>query len=120
MAAESAIAKPLRGTLPPAVPFPDLLAQSAPERWRFHRRFTLEQARTRAARGDVVGTVGQAARAVIEEAHARLCARRVWVFNEKRIVQRAGLGAAQRLFEQPCTPLDEWVERVCTAIATGD
>ena len=98
--AERAIARPLRGTLPDAVNYPARLAEAAPERWRFCRRFTLEHARSRARRGDVVGAVAQAAKAVIEEAHARLCEQRRWVLNEKRIVENAGLEGAHALFTQ--------------------
>ncbi len=45
----------------------------------------------RAERGDVVGAVGQAAKAVVETAHALACRRRLWVLNEKTLVERAGL-----------------------------
>jgi hypothetical protein len=117
--AERALGQTLRGALPAAGPFPDRLAEVAPERWRFHRRFTLLQAWSRAARGDVVGTVGQVANAVNEEAHARLCARGEWVLNEKRIVERAGLGAMQVLMASaPREPgaLGRWIEAVEAAL----
>jgi hypothetical protein len=97
--AEHAVAVVLRGALPPAPSFPERLAEVAPPRWRFCRDFTLEHARARARRGDVVGAAGHAARAVIEEAHARLCERRLWAFNEKRIVERADLAHLSGAFE---------------------
>jgi hypothetical protein len=95
--AELALAKRLRGALPEAPSFPERLAASAPARWRFCRDFTLEQARARARRGDAVGAAGQTAKAIFEEAHARMCERREWTLNEKRLVERAGLGPLHAL-----------------------
>src|SRR5262249_47630171 len=77
--AEHAIAGVRRGALPAAGSFLARLAETAPERWRFHSRFSLTQARMRAARHDPVGTFGHAARAAVEHAHALLCERRTWV-----------------------------------------
>jgi len=98
--AERAVARVLRGELSEAGPFPERLAEAAPERWRFHSRFSFAHARMRAARRDFAGTVGQAARAVVEHAHAMLCERRAWVLNEKRILERAGLVQTQALFAE--------------------
>jgi hypothetical protein len=117
--AERAVGIVVRGALPPAPAFPARLAEIAPERWRFHARFSLDHARMRAERGDVVGAVGQAAKAVVEQAHAVLCERRAWVLNEKRIVERSGLGAVHRLFAAvPVEPaeLRGWVERVAAGL----
>ena len=55
---ERAVARMLRGTLPPAEAFPARLAETAPERWRFHSRFSFAYARMLAARGDHAGTLG--------------------------------------------------------------
>jgi hypothetical protein len=119
--AERAVAVALRGTPPAGEPFPDLLADAGATRWRFHRDFNLDHARMRARRGDLAGAVGQAARAVIEAAHAILCERRVWVLNEKRIVERAGLERAQPLFRTvpDGAGLPDWVARVAAVIADG-
>jgi hypothetical protein len=92
--AERAVAVVLRGAMPPAGEYPSRLAETAAERWRFCSAFSLDYARMHAERGNVVGVVGQVAKAVIEEAHARVCAARRWVFNEKHIVELAGLGEA--------------------------
>jgi len=46
----------------------------------------------RAERGDVIGTLGQAAKAVIEHAHGLVCQRRQWVLNEKKLVEQASIG----------------------------
>lgn len=113
--AELALGRLLTGALPAAGDFPAALAETATRRWRFHVPFSLEQARMRAARGDVVGTVGQAAKAMIEAGHAILCARKEWVLNEKRILLRAGLGALNRAFSQVPTgapALLSWLEAV--------
>lgn len=116
--AERAVARVLRGSLAPVGPFPDRLAEVAPARWRFGSRFSLEHARMRAARNDHVGTLGQAARAVVEHAHALLCEQRTWVLNEKQIVQRAGLEDSAALFaERPGTELAAWVDAVERSLA---
>lgn len=117
--AERAVGRTLRGSLPPTGEFPERLAAIAPERWRFHRRFSLMHARMRAARGDVVGAVGQVAKAIVEEAHAVLCERREWVLNEKRIIERAGLAALhERLTAVPRAPdaLVAWVAELERAL----
>lgn len=113
--AERAIGLPLRGELPPAGDFPPRLAEAAVPRWRFHVDFTLMHARMRAEKGDVVGAVGQVAKAITEQAHAVLCERRTWVLNEKRIVEAAGLQAAHAWMYAvpPAAPeLVAWVEGV--------
>jgi hypothetical protein len=96
--AERAVAVLMRGKLPKVAGFPTRLSETAPPRWRFHSRFSLEHARTRAERGDVVGTVGQVAKAITEHAHAVLCSRATWVLNEKRIIEAAGLAGTHRWF----------------------
>jgi ADP-ribose pyrophosphatase YjhB (NUDIX family) len=98
LAAERATCRVLRGTLPAPIDFPERLADVAQERWRGASRFSLAHARMRAERCDLVGTMGQASKAVVEAAHARLCAERRWTLNEKRIVERAGLDAVHDVF----------------------
>ncbi len=113
--AERAVCVPLRGELEPAGGFPPRLAETAPPRWRFCARFTLDHARMRAARGDVVGSVGQVAKALTELSHARLCERGAWVLNEKGILEAAGLDAAHGwMSEVPSSAaaLGRWVEDV--------
>jgi hypothetical protein len=113
--AERAVCIPLRGELPPVDGFPPRLVETAPTRWRFAAKFSLEHARMRARRGDVVGAVGQSAKAVTEQAHAVLCERGEWVLNEKRIVEAAGLGDAHTAFlAVPAAPgeLVDWVASV--------
>jgi len=113
--AELALGRVLAGALPEAGDFPPALAAAATARWRFHVGFSLDQARARAARGDVVGTAGQTAKAVVEAAHAIACTRRQWVVNEKRLVDRAGLGALHAAFAHVPAgpdPLAAWVAAV--------
>jgi hypothetical protein len=115
--AELSSCRLLRGDLPtaPVAPFPPKLAVAAPPRWRFCRSFSLDYARMHARRGNLAGATGQAAKAVMEEAHAILCARGQWVCNEKRLVEAAGLANLQTLFGQvPGEPakLIRWVDLV--------
>jgi hypothetical protein len=113
--AERAVARVLHGNLPEAGGYPSKLAEIAPERWRFCSDFTLTYARMQAAKGDVIGTVGQAAKAVLEAAHARMCASSRWNLNEKGLVDKAGLSRIQASFAAiPKEPdgLISWIERL--------
>ena len=114
LTAELASCRVLRGDLPPA-PFPPELAAAGPPWWRFCRSFSLDYARMHARRGDLVGATGQAAKAVMEEAHAILCERGQWVCNEKRLIEVAGLAGLRTLFGQvPSEPanLVRWVDLI--------
>jgi Nucleotidyltransferase domain len=116
--AEAAIARPLRGTLNLMTSFPDALATSAPPKWRFHRDFSLHHAEMHAARGNVVGAVGQAARAILEEAHARHCEQHRWALNEKRLLNRCELDSAAWLLRSPGNSDKQLSEFVTTLSAT--
>ena len=118
LTAELASCHPLRGRPPAAIPFPDKLATTAPARWRFCRSFSLDYARMYAARGNAVGASGHAAKAVMEEGHARLCERGEWVCNEKRLIESAGLTAAHAMFARTPAPSDlvQWVELVAETL----
>jgi hypothetical protein len=120
--AERALCQLLRGTLIPVAGFPPRLAELAAPRWRLHRQFSLEHARMRAARGDVVGAVGHAAKAAVEQAHAVLCEGSTWVLNEKQIIERAGLGHLHDLMLAPtrdAADLLAWVSRVESVLVDG-
>ena len=113
--AELVTCRTLRGEVARPAGFPAALSREGLRRWRFHRDFTLHHAHMRADRGDVVGAVGQIAKAAVEAAHAALCAAGTWVLNEKRIVERAGLSEVHPLFAavpQEAAGLRAWVERV--------
>lgn len=121
LAAELASGLLLAGELPVVTAMPPALVASAPPRWRFARDFSIEYARMHAARGNSVGVVGQAAKAVLEEAHARVCARGQWVMNEKRLVSLAGLDEVQSLFTAPppsAVDLTAWLDRVYASLVT--
>jgi hypothetical protein len=110
----------LAGALPEVTAMPPALVEGAPPRWRFARDFSLEYARMHAARGNAAGAVGSAARAALEEAHARLCARGQWVLNEKRLLGAAGLDAVQPLFlaaPRTAGELPAWLDAVQAALA---
>lgn len=113
--AELVTCRTLRGEVARPAGFPAALSREGLRRWRFHRDFTLHHAHMRADRGDVVGAVGQTAKAAVEAAHAALCAAGIWVLNEKRILERAGLRQVHALFgavPQEPAGLRAWVERV--------
>ena len=91
LTAEVASSIVLAGDLDLATCYPENLSRSGPQRWRFHRDFSLTYARRAAGLGSDLVALGQLARATVEEAHARLCERGTWVLNEKRILELADL-----------------------------
>ena len=73
----------------------------------------------RAARADVLGAVGQAAKAVVEMAHALACRDGLWVLNEKKLIERVGLQELHARFgDVPMSgpALVGWVDEVSAAI----
>jgi hypothetical protein len=117
--AERAVCRVLHGDLAAVGGYPSRLAENASPRWRFCSDFTLTYARMQAAKGDVVGTVGQASKAVLEAAHARMCASSRWILNEKGLVDAAGLSRVQAYFAAvPTEPegLVTWIDRVRSEI----
>ena len=84
----------LAGRLDLPTDYPEELVASGPDRWRFHRDFSLTYARRAAGLGNRIVALGQLARAAVEEAHARHAERRSWVLNEKRILDPVGLSKA--------------------------
>lgn len=119
LCAELALCRRLTGALPDPPAFPDALAEAGEARWRFHSGFSLSYARMHARRGDFAGAVGSAAKAAMEAAHARVCARRVWTLNEKRLLAAAGLSSVQTHFAALPTDaasLPAWVEGVAAAL----
>ena len=121
LSAELASCRPLRGDIL-AVPFPSKLAVSAPPRWRFCRSFSLDYARVLAKSGNIVGATGQAAKAVMEEAHAVVCEGGQWVLNEKRLIETAGLAGVQDLFAQvpnDSASIVQWVDLVADQLGVS-
>jgi hypothetical protein len=117
---ELSLCKVLYGTLPrPA--FPEALAVSAPPRWRQLASMALRTATAHARRGDVTATAANLGEAVIEEAQARLAEQRHWALNEKGLVDRAGLQAADDVLANLGSARDQLaaaVDAVTAAIAT--
>lgn len=99
--AELATCAVLRGAIQHPGAFPEKLAAAAPPRWRYQRDFTLEYARMLARRGAFVPAIGQVAKAILEEAHARVCAARRWTHNERRLVDQSGLDWASAWIVRP-------------------
>ncbi len=115
LAAELALSRVVHGGLPAIGDHPEALARSGGRRWRFDADFSLTHARMRADRGEVTGAVGQVAKAVVETAHALACDRRLWVINEKTLVERTGLERLHARFtEVPAAPrgLLAWVDEL--------
>ena len=114
LTAELASCRILHGDLP-VVSYPTKLIESGPHVWRFCRNFSLDYAYKHAKRGNLVGATAQAARAVVEEAHAIMCERGAWVCNEKRLIESAGLDRIQELFAElpsETAPLTKWLDRI--------
>lgn len=118
LAAELASCRVLHGSIP-SIAYPAELVAAGPPRWRFCRSFSAAYARAHARRGNLIGAVGQLAKAALEEAHARMCERGKWVCNEKRLLDAAGLGEMQQLFS--AVPADaaallQWVDYVAVQL----
>jgi len=94
---ELATCRFLAGDALPRPGFPDALAAAAPGRWDGRASVSLMFAGSHARAGDTACCAGMLVDATLCAAHARLCARREWARNEKRLVARAGLDAVQPL-----------------------
>lgn len=119
LTAELAMGRVLCGDVPAIPSFPPRLAEHAPRRWRIHRSFSLEYARMHARRENFVGAVGQAMKAIMEEAHAVACSRGQWVLNEKRLIHAARLEEVQHAAAQlPRDPqqLAVWIDAIDAAL----
>lgn len=121
--AELALGRVVSGELPrPA--YPEALKRSASVRWQDRAGMTLSYAMgAYARRGDVVGTLGSATRALMEAGHARLATRGTWITNEKTLIARAGFGDAGLLFDRMACDTEDLcalVERVGATISTSD
>ncbi len=91
LAAELAVNRVLRGTLP-RPDYPELLRASAPGVWMERAHLTLGYAGAAfAGAGRLAEMAGALAVAGAMAGHAVLAARGEWVTNEKRLLERAGL-----------------------------
>jgi hypothetical protein len=118
---ELAVNRVLAGALPrPA--FPEALRSSAPPRWANLSLGALHFAGVHAERGDAVACVANLGQAVLAAGQALLAERGQGALNEKRLVGRAGLGAAgDRLARPPGSLVDLVAEvRAVLAVAAPD
>jgi hypothetical protein len=113
---ELATCVPVEGADLPRPGFPDALAAAAPARWNGRAAVSLMFAGTHARAGDAACCAGMLVDAALSAAHARLCARREWARNEKRLVERAGLDAVQPLLAHVGETADE-LEATVDAVA---
>jgi hypothetical protein len=98
LAGELALGEVLHGELPrPA--FAPQLRRAAPPRWCRVAAGALDVGRAHASRGDRIAALANFTQAVLATAHGRLAAAGVWALNEKRLVERAELDAAQGLLD---------------------
>ncbi|BDZ50767.1 hypothetical protein GCM10025867_30080 [Frondihabitans sucicola] len=88
--AELGINQTLRGALP-CWDYPAVLQKTAPLIWWDHSRHTLDYADSHARHGRVAQCAGLLSEAACHAAHAILAHRGVWVTNEKRLLDTAGL-----------------------------
>ncbi|MDO0932327.1 nucleotidyltransferase domain-containing protein [Streptomyces sp. DG2A-72] len=90
--AELAVNHVLRGELPRPAAYPEKLARTASERWYGTAQATLTYAKANhAPAGRLTEVAGAIATAAVQTGHGVLAARREWVTNEKRLLERAGL-----------------------------
>ncbi len=116
---ELALCRPLHGELPRPT-FGRLLGRAARERWTGQAAVWLLFAQGHARRGDPVACAGALAVAALSAAHARLAAVRTWALNEKGLVRRAGLEAAEPLLAAPgATPAELEATTAAVAAALG-
>ena len=122
LVAELSSCRVLYGHLP-KVCYPQPLRESASGIWRYRRSFSIGYARKHALRNERVGAIGQMAKAVMEECHARLAERGQWICNEKRLVEEAGLSSMQSLLSgvmADSSDLRCWVDKLEAQLSGPD
>ena len=100
LAGELALGRVLAGDLP-RPGFPPKLRENAPVAWSRLAAGALHFADVHARRQDRVACLANLCQAVLAAAQGRLAAAGEWVLNEKRLIERAGLGGVQDLLGQP-------------------
>lgn len=98
LAGELALCEVLDGELP-RPSFPAQLRRTAPQLWYRLASGALAVGGVHASRGDRIAALANFTQAVLATAQGRLAANGRWALNEKRLVERAGLNAAQGLLE---------------------
>ena len=119
LAGELALGRVLAGDLPrPA--FPPKLRETAPTAWFRLAAGALHFAEVYAGRQDRVACLANLCQAVLAAAQGRLAAAGEWVLNEKRLVDRAGLGGVQDRLGQYERDLGSLVSDVRVSLAMRD
>jgi len=87
--------------------YPEALRRAAPRTWRDRVRSELAYAQYWVGDENPISLAGCLARAVLQEAHARLAEAGVWALNEKRMVRAARLESLFDVLGQVGTYRDE-------------
>jgi hypothetical protein len=119
LAGELAVGKVLTGELP-RPRFPAKLRQAAPIGWSRLAAGALHFAEIHADREDRAACLANLCQAVLATAQGRLAAAGEWILNEKRLVQRAGLGTVQERLGQADPDLPKLVGDVGALLAVRD
>ena len=99
LAGELALGEVLSGDLPQPS-FPEPLRIAAPPIWFRLAAGALHYAEVHARRGDAVAALANLGQAVLSTAQGRLAEAGEWALNEKRTIDRAGLGRAAAILEE--------------------
>jgi len=119
LASELALGRVLEGELP-RPQFPPKLRQTAPQAWFRLAAGALQFAEVYAGRDDRTACLANLCQAVLACAQGRLAAAGEWVLNEKRLVERAGLGSVQVRLSQSDRDLTRLVADVRALLAVSD
>jgi hypothetical protein len=119
LAGELALGKVLAGHLP-RPRFPPKLRNTAPVAWSRLAAGALHFADVHAGRRDRAACLANLCQAVLATAQGRQAAAGEWVLNEKRLVERAGLGGVQDLLGQPDQHLGTLVSDVRACLNLRD
>ena len=119
LSGELALGKVLAGDLP-RPGFPQKLRQTAPTAWFRLAAGALHFAEVHAGRQDRVACLANLCQAVLAAAQGQLAAAGQWVLNEKRLVERAGLGGVQDRLGQRERDLGTLVSDVRACLALRD
>jgi hypothetical protein len=119
LAGELALGRVLAGELPRPC-FPPRLRETAPAAWSRLAAGALHFAEVHAGREDRVACLANLGQAVLATAQGRLAAAGEWALNEKRIVQRSGLGGVQERLGQPEPNLPQLVRDVRELLVVTD
>jgi hypothetical protein len=119
LAGELALGKVLAGDLP-RPRYPPRLRETAPTAWSRLAAGALHFAAVHGRRADTAACLANLCQAVLATAQGQLAAAGEWVLNEKRLVQRAGLGSVQDRLNQPDRDLATLVRDIEALLAVSD